>query len=529
MELELTRLKHIADVRSFYFGKMLSGDFCGPFSSAFWINESIGLCCFQLMAYTPVLGIYLLASTVYCLAYMKSLAFEFFHSRIFWWRLIISAGIVSSNLIGVFVSSVMPLIHDAYIPGRKSEMTFYCITTVLWAVIFIHDALLGKSVRYSSRGPLLHLLLSVTYFYVCVGVFWSAYQQVGYPWRILSVSLRFLHLVLVLLHVSSKVPVFDTVEDPRMRRARVARENRRNVSNRSDLMLTAPNEHDIRSTDFSAAQGYKDTEDQASWISRALFCWMNNTVYSGYYGELGDVSSLPEIPRRLDSRILESRLPHRLNIGGNDCDETHKTEVWPFIKLLLRVFGREFMFLAIFKFVLSSVNIINPILLNRFIISLSTATVSIGTCSAWGCALILSTLLDAVLGSNYNYMVSTFEYRILVSVTGMVYRRILSVPVASLNSIGTGSLINHLTSDSERIVNLVRSVQEVWAMPLQFILAIILLYQQLGVSCFVGVMFLCVLLPMNRLFASQIGKFSKRLMHFKDIRIKVSLFFGNFR
>ncbi|KAF7256393.1 hypothetical protein EG68_06640 [Paragonimus skrjabini miyazakii] len=116
---------------------------------------------------------------------------------------------------------------------------------------------------------------------------------------------------------------------------------------------------------------------------------------------------------------------------------------------------------------------------------------------------------------------STFGYKIRVAICGMVYRCILSVQLASLNELGTGSLSNYLTSDADRIVNLAPSVHETWAMPLQLILAIMLLFQQLGVSSLVGVGFLLVLLPLNRLFASQIGKYSKRLMHFKDARIKV--------
>ncbi|KAF6777127.1 hypothetical protein AHF37_03356 [Paragonimus kellicotti] len=139
----------------------------------------------------------------------------------------------------------------------------------------------------------------------------------------------------------------------------------------------------------------------------------------------------------------------------------------------------------------------------------------------WGGLVILITFVSSVVGTNYDYRMSTFGYKIRVAICGMIYRCILSVQIASLNELGTGSLLNYLTSDADRIVNLAPSVHETWAMPLQLILAITLLFQQLGVSSLVGVGFLLVLLPLNRLFASQIGKYSKRLMHFKDARIKL--------
>ncbi|KAL5111693.1 Multidrug resistance-associated protein 7 [Taenia crassiceps] len=92
---------------------------------------------------------------------------------------------------------------------------------------------------------------------------------------------------------------------------------------------------------------------------------------------------------------------------------------------------------------------------------------------------------------------------------------------STLSKFSTGNLVNLLTSDAERVVNLTPSFNELWAMPVQVVVAVWLLYCQIGASCFVGVAALILLLPVNRVITSLIGKFSSDLMHHKDLRVKL--------
>ncbi|GAA30468.2 ATP-binding cassette subfamily C (CFTR/MRP) member 10, partial [Clonorchis sinensis] len=265
-------------------------------------------------------------------------------------------------------------------------------------------------------------------------------------------------------------------------------------------------------------------EENASCLSKVFFHWMSHTIIAGYYGELADISKLPPLPIRLNTIDLESKIAADQKLFGNNNGDDSKSSVrnsWPFIKFVSRVFGTEFVFLGFLKFMLSAINLCSPVALNFFILSLSNKDSSYSLSSLWGGLLVSLTFLAALVGAHYDYRMATFGYKIRVSVTTLLYRRILSVRTTSLSGIGTGGLVNYLTADADRIVNLAPSIHEVWAMPLQLLLAIVLLYHQLGVSCLVGVAFLLILLPINRLLASQIGKYSKRLMHFKDARIKL--------
>ncbi|CAH8612275.1 unnamed protein product [Dicrocoelium dendriticum] len=399
---------------------------------------------------------------------------------------------------------------------------------LLWISVFFHDYFHGKCLRYSSRGSALHLCMSILYYYVTVILLWSTFHQVSGPLKWFSVTLRAVHVTLVTLHLLSKTPIMFNSEEPRRRRARLTRFA---VPHQYSLSTTVAPHDDHSSSGFRRSDSANSllsdlpttvAEAGPTCFSKALFLWMNKIVSSGYYGELSDISNLPALPERLDIPGLESRLPANPflppAVEGSPALTSQGT--LPFFRCSFTYFGKEFLLLGLAKLTFSIFNLLSPVFLNYFILSLSTDRFSFLSL-LWGGMLILLSFISTIAATTYDYRMSTFGYKIRVATCGLVYRRILSTKFALLNSLGTGSILNYLTSDVDRIVNFAPSVHEAWAMPLQVVLALILLYRQLGVSCFVGVGFLIVLLPFNRFLAYQIGKYSKRLMHFKDARIKL--------
>ncbi|KAF5400099.1 Multidrug resistance protein 7 [Paragonimus heterotremus] len=496
--------------------------FCGSFSMDPWLNQSLGLCFTELYIFFPVITFYLLATILFGVIYRKNAAFETFQSTVFWFRLSMVLLIICNSAIGVALGYILPLYSDSFALNASFEVVHGSSTTLLWLIMLLHDYFHGKSINYSSRGSVVHLLISIVYFYLYVAIVWSVFRQVAEPWRPFLITFRMIHLGLVSLHLISKVPVVYTTEESRRRAARLVRSH--STAGNPNMVFVdshfAPVTSQVETLSLVHSTHPHIREDTVSCCSKTFFCWMNPFITAGYYGELSDVFKLPSLPERLSTIKLESQLPTRFGFTENNSRVASDSS-WPFIKLAFRYFGREFFFLGLIKLLLGVTSLCAPIFLNHFILSLSEEHASVWLSCLWGGLVILITFVSSVVGTNYDYLMSTFGYKIRVAICGMVYRCILSVQIASLNELGTGSLLNYLTSDADRIVNLAPSVHETWAMPLQLILAIVLLFQQLGVSSLVGVGFLLVLLPLNRLFASQIGKYSKRLMHFKDARIKL--------
>jgi hypothetical protein len=78
-----------------------------------------------------------------------------------------------------------------------------------------------------------------------------------------------------------------------------------------------------------------------------------------------------------------------------------------------------------------------------------------------------------------------------------------------------------MSIDTDSVVNAFPSFHSFWSLPLQICISLYLLYSQIGISFLVGVVFILVLIPINKVISDYIGKVQTKLMFFKDLRVKV--------
>ena len=78
-----------------------------------------------------------------------------------------------------------------------------------------------------------------------------------------------------------------------------------------------------------------------------------------------------------------------------------------------------------------------------------------------------------------------------------------------------------MSTDVDRIVNFCPSVHAAWSLPFQFIVTLILLHQQVGISFLTGLIFTILVIPVNKCIANKIGKLSDKMMTAKDSRVNL--------
>nr|CUU97717.1 hypothetical transcript [Hymenolepis microstoma] len=301
--------------------------------------------------------------------------------------------------------------------------------------------------------------------------------------------------VILGLRLITKIPIIYAIEPDRVQRARYLRHSK---SYDRDVPLV-------------------DSEATANCLSKVLFFWINETVIRGFYGELFSLKFLPLLPPSLSAKTLENTMM----IESILSTTTSKfRSAIPLIKQLCSQFGMEIFLIGLVKFLFSLVGLVNPVFLNYFIADLVDFSNNWKSAVIYGIALIISRLLSIFLATIYDYWSPRLGYKLKTSVSCIVYQQLLKCKSSFLIKFGTGNLVNLLTSDAERMANLISSFNELWAMPVQIGVSVWLLYYQVGVSCLVGVGFLIILLPINRVIAGLIGKFSSDLMHHKDVRVK---------
>ncbi|VDN99848.1 unnamed protein product [Rodentolepis nana] len=311
--------------------------------------------------------------------------------------------------------------------------------------------------------------------------------------------------VILGLRLITKIPIIYAIEPDRVQRARYLRHSKSN-----DLGQPPASQN-------SRGVPRVDSEATANCLSKILFFWINETIVRGFYGELFSSKFLPLLPQPLSAQTLENTLM----IESSLPTTTSKFQsAIPLIKQLYGQFGMEIFLIGLVKFLFSLVGLVNPVFLNYFISDLVDFSNNWKSAVIYGIALFISRLSSIFLGTIYDYWSPRLGYKLKTSVSCTVYQQLLRCKSSFLVKFGTGNLVNLLTTDAERMTNLIPSFNELWAMPVQIVVAIWLLYYQVGVSCFVGVGILIILLPINRGITGLIGKFSSDLMLYKDARVK---------
>ncbi|KAI9760209.1 MAG: hypothetical protein M4579_001825 [Chaenotheca gracillima] len=88
------------------------------------------------------------------------------------------------------------------------------------------------------------------------------------------------------------------------------------------------------------------------------------------------------------------------------------------------------------------------------------------------------------------------------------------------SQVNTGTIINLMAVDSFKVSEACAYLHFIWAgMPVQLVIAVVLLYKILGYSSIAGLIMLIFLLPVNVLIARQFNNFQKKIMGATDERI----------
>ena len=105
-------------------------------------------------------------------------------------------------------------------------------------------------------------------------------------------------------------------------------------------------------------------------------------------------------------------------------------------------------------------------------------------------------------------------------VTG-IYKKALKLSNASRQRNTVGEIVNHMSVDAQRLMDLMGYLHILWSGPMQIALALYFLYQEMGPSIFAGLAVMVLMIPVNAALAIRQRKLQKGQMKNKDNRMKL--------
>ncbi|XP_032678118.1 multidrug resistance-associated protein 4-like [Odontomachus brunneus] len=101
--------------------------------------------------------------------------------------------------------------------------------------------------------------------------------------------------------------------------------------------------------------------------------------------------------------------------------------------------------------------------------------------------LILSLIMTVIMLHHSNLATQQIGMRVRVACSSLIYRKVLRLSRTSLSQTGTGQVVNLLSNDMLRFDQLSIFLNFIWIMPIQVITVTCIMWQQIGISIFVGV------------------------------------------
>ncbi|XP_071392423.1 ATP-binding cassette sub-family C member 3 isoform X3 [Centroberyx affinis] len=192
-----------------------------------------------------------------------------------------------------------------------------------------------------------------------------------------------------------------------------------------------------------------------------------------------------------------------------------------FLRALVKAFGPYFLIGSAYKLLQDMITFVNPQLLSLLIYFTKEPDVP----DWWGYALAFLMFFTAflqtlILHQHFQYCFVT-GMRLRSAIIGAIYRKALVITNSAKRSSTVGEIVNLMSVDAQRFMDLTTFLNMLWSAPLQIVLALYFLWTNLGPSVLAGVAVMILLIPFNAAIAMKTRAYQVELMQYKDARIKL--------
>ena len=136
--------------------------------------------------------------------------------------------------------------------------------------------------------------------------------------------------------------------------------------------------------------------------------------------------------------------------------------------------------------------------------------------------LFLASILNTILFNHYVSLLLETAIRVRTALISIICRKSLRLSNAARQKFTSGEITNLVSVDAQRISDALEYIGVLWGAPLQVIIGILLIYNELGTAAWIGSIGMIILIPLNLIGGKLVEKLETRQLSAKDARIKVS-------
>lgn len=250
----------------------------------------------------------------------------------------------------------------------------------------------------------------------------------------------------------------------------------------------------------------------ASFISKAMWLWLNPLLKKGKSKAL-EPEDVPLLSPEDRSEVLYSRFV--VNFESQSAPSSVR-------RALLHTFWPQLVFTAFLSVSKLSVMYVGPILITQFVSYVAGNELFPHEGLVLVAILFTAKMVEVLSAHHFNFYSQRLGMVVRSSLITSVYRKGLRLSSFARQTHGAGQIVNYMSVDVQQIADLMLQIHNLWVLPLQAAVALIILYAVIGVSCFGGIFVMLCILFVSFNVAKLHRGYQAMIMKFKNKRMAIT-------
>ncbi|KFQ70893.1 Multidrug resistance-associated protein 1, partial [Phaethon lepturus] len=290
-------------------------------------------------------------------------------------------------------------------------------------------------------------------------------------------------------------------------------------------------------------------EASSSFLSKITYWWFSGLLWKGHQQSLGVDDLWPVRKEDSSEEIVawaerqwkkcHSRTQQKIEsatfkkgqqneTGIAEAEETdvllqsQHSQSRPLLKVFWSMFGTYFLLSSVCLVICDVFMFSIPKLLSLFLKFIEDQEAPTWHGYFYAFTMFLLACLQTLFEQRYMYMCLVLGLRLKTAVTGLVYRKILVMSNASRKAATVGEIVNLVSVDVQKLMDLIIYFNGTWLAPIRIIICFVFLWQLLGPSALTSVAVFLFLLPLNFVITKKRSQFQEAQMKHKDERAKLT-------
>ncbi|KAK9091882.1 hypothetical protein Syun_026793 [Stephania yunnanensis] len=253
----------------------------------------------------------------------------------------------------------------------------------------------------------------------------------------------------------------------------------------------------------------------ANPLSLLTFSWLSPLLAVGKQKTL-DLEDVPQLYSEDSVRTCYPVLRDKLNsYSGNGVTTTPIL-----VKALIFSLWREIIFTAFLAVIYTLASYVGPYLIDTLVQYLNGRREFRNEGYLLVSAFIFAKLGESLSQRHWYFKLQQAGIRARSALTVTIYNKGQALSSQAKQSHTSGEIINFMTVDAERIGDVSWYMHDIWLTPFQVILALLILYKNLGLAALAAFVATIVVMLANIPFGNWQKKYQEKLMECKDGRMK---------